>query len=111
VQLVRVRTNSNVQDSDNFTFLRDFTNFQIYQSRSPESEYTQIPKPSHYEEMITIAERLSAGFVHIRVDLYDTPEGVKFGEQTLYNASGLSKWMTLEGDRFLGNMLQLKNFN
>lgn len=108
-EFLLVRTNEREQDSDNFTFLRDFTRFQIYRYKFPGSEHTLVQEPSNYQEMIRIAERLSEGFVHIRVDLYDTPQGIRFGEQTLYNASGLSKWMTLEGDRFLGDMLRLEN--
>lgn len=104
-----VRTNEYEHDSDNFTFLRDFTKFQIYRYKMSGSENTVVQKPSNYEEMIRLAEKLSCGFVHIRVDLYQTPKGIKFGEQTLYNASGLSKWMTLEGDRFLGELLRLEN--
>lgn len=108
-QFVLIRTNTNEKYIDNFTFLRDFTRFQIYLYKVPEAETTQVNKPARYEEMIEIAEKLSAGFVHLRVDLYDTAEGIKFGEQTLYNASGLSKLMTLEGDRFLGDLLQLNS--
>ena len=108
-QFVLIRTNTNEKYIDNFTFLRDFTRFQIYLYQEPEAETTQVNKPARYEEMIVIAEKLSAGFVHLRVDLYDTAEGIKFGEQTLYNASGLSKLMTLEGDRFLGDLLQLNS--
>lgn len=52
---------------------------------------------------------LSAGLVHVRVDLYDTPEGVKAGELTLHSSSGLSQTMTLEGDRFLGEQLRLES--
>jgi hypothetical protein len=108
-EFVLIRTNTNEKYIDNFTFLRDFTRFQIYLYKVPEAADTEVLRPPHYEEMIDIAEKLSAGFVHLRVDLYDTPEGIKFGEQTLYNASGLSKLMTLEGDRFLGDLLQLNS--
>lgn len=111
VQLVIVRKYFNEIEYDKYTFLPDFSEYQIYLYRKPEAVHPHIPKPSRYEEMLSIAERLSAGFTHVRVDLYDTPEGVKFGEMTLYNASGLSKFLTLEGDRWLGEHLRLENVN
>ncbi len=33
----------------------------------PNSEFS-IEKPEHFEKMITLAEKLSAGFPHVRVD-------------------------------------------
>lgn len=97
-----------INHSWNHTFLRDFTKYQIYDPGLPQQEEPLIPKPPHYEEMIAIAEKISAGFVHMRVDLYDTPDGVKFSEVTLHSSSGLSQTMTLEGDRFLGEQLHLE---
>lgn len=61
--------------------------------------------------MIALAEKLSAGLVHVRVDLYDTPDGVKFGELTLHSSSGLSISMTERGEVYLGGMLQLEEMN
>ena len=40
------------------------------------------PRPAHLSEMIDIAEKLAADFTFIRVDLYDTKAGVRFGELT-----------------------------
>jgi len=108
-QLVLVCTNHVDRHSGNYTFLRDFTPHNIYQSREQEPENAQLPVPPHYDEMVALAERISAGFVHMRVDLYDTPEGVKAGELTLHSSSGLSQTMTLEGDRFLGAFLRLES--
>ena len=36
--------------------------------------------------MIEVAERLSKGFPHIRVDYYDTADGIYIGEMTLYSS-------------------------
>ena len=38
--------------------------------------------------MIDVAERLSAGVDFVRVDLYETRNGVKFGELTNYPEGG-----------------------
>lgn len=107
--LVLVCTNHVDRHSGNYTYLPDFTLFPIYQSRKPEPADPHLEKPERFEKMIEVAERLSAGLVHARVDLYDTPAGIKFGEMTLHSSSGLSQPMTERGDRFLGELLHLEN--
>ena len=67
-----------------------------------------MSRPPHLDEMIEIARRLSAGFTHVRVDLFDTPQGVRFGEMTLYDQSGLNNDYTYEGDLDMGKMIDLK---
>lgn len=47
-----------------------------------------IVKPPHFADMIEIASQLSRGFDFVRVDLYDTDEGVYFGEFTFTPAAG-----------------------
>ncbi len=56
----------------------------------PLFEYTKtghkcrvIEKPKHFSEMLEIASALSAGIDLVRVDLYDTPQKIIFGEMTL----------------------------
>ncbi|MPN24354.1 hypothetical protein SDC9_171752 [bioreactor metagenome] len=66
-----------------------------------------MPRPPHLDEMIEIARRLGAGFRHVRVDLFDTPEGVRFGEITLYDQSGLNDDFSYEGDLDMGKMIDL----
>jgi hypothetical protein len=45
--------------------------------------------PPHLDSMIEIAEAIGKGYDFIRVDLYDTPDGVYFGEITPYPHGGL----------------------
>jgi hypothetical protein len=71
----------------------------------------KMPIPPHLNEMLEIARQLSAGFPHVRVDLFDTPGGVRFGEITLYDRSGLNIDFSYEGDLDMGNMLNLGNFS
>jgi hypothetical protein len=52
----------------------------------------EILRPNHLEEMIKIAEELSKGIDFIRVDLYETKDGVKFGELTNYPDGGTKKF-------------------
>lgn len=46
-------------------------------------------KPQHLNEMIEIAKIFAKDFEFVRVDLYDCPQGVYFGELTFTPASGL----------------------
>lgn len=48
----------------------------------------RIVEPPHLNEMIEISAQLSRGFDFVRVDLYDTPEGVYFGEFTFTPSAG-----------------------
>jgi len=50
-----------------------------------------LPPPKHLEEMLVVAQALSKGIDFIRVDLYETDDGVKFGELTNYPGGGLQE--------------------
>lgn len=47
-------------------------------------------KPESLSEMIRAAERLGENIDFVRVDLYDTTEGIMLGEMTVYPAGGCS---------------------
>jgi len=56
-----------------------------YKEKLPDS----LPdKPKRLEEMIRAAERLGEGVDFVRVDLYDTTDGVILGEVTIYPDAG-----------------------
>lgn len=66
-------------------------------------------KPDNFEEMIQIAERLSAGFPFLRVDLYEINGKIYFSELTFIPCSG---WMTIEPEKWdyiMGEWLKLSN--
>lgn len=47
-----------------------------------------LPKPSCFEKMIEIAEKIGSSFDFVRVDLYCEANKVFFGEATFYPSSG-----------------------
>lgn len=51
-----------------------------------------IERPPHFAEMVEIARALSRGFEFVRVDLYDTPDGVYFGELTFTPCAGSTSY-------------------
>ena len=64
-------------------------------------------RPEHFDEMIHMAEKLSAGFPFLRVDLYEINGKVYFSELTFIPCSG---WMIVEPEEWdykMGEWLQL----
>ena len=60
------------------------------------------PRPSRLDEMIELAQRLSADTDFVRVDLYVLPERVVFGELTSYPAGGHSPFQPQHFDAEFG---------
>jgi hypothetical protein len=67
-----------------------------------------VAKPDCLDELIRLAEKLSAGFAHVRVDFYILNSGeIKFGEMTFTPASGFFSFDPPEYDCILGDLLIL----
>ena len=64
-------------------------------------------KPENFKEMIQISEKLSQGFPHLRVDLYNINGKIYFGELTFFHWSGFVPFEPEEWDEKLGEMLIL----
>lgn len=70
-----------------------------------------IEKPKDFELMIEIARKLSEGIPHVRVDLYQSRDGVKFGEMTFFHWSGLMPFDPPCWDITFGDWLALPEKN
>ncbi len=75
-------------------------------TRSLPSDFT-LPKPERLDEMFQIAEKLSKGFPHVRLDLYNVDGQIFFGEYTLYSQSGLEDGFDYASNKHLGDQLVL----
>lgn len=64
-------------------------------------------KPELFDQMIVIAEQLSQGIPHVRVDLYQVNGRVFFGELTLYHFGGVVPFEPKEWDYRFGSYLNL----
>lgn len=62
-------------------------------------------KPEGYEEMIEVAERLSKGLRHVRVDLYNINGRIYFGELTFYHHCGFVPFDPEDWDYTFGSWL------
>ena len=65
----------------------------------------RLARPPHLDEMWKLAETLSQGMEHVRIDLYDTDAGVRFGEYTFFDTSGFYNGYTPLGERIMGEHL------
>ncbi len=74
-----------------------------------EQDYAKIvsKKPKSFELMKKVAEQLSKGKSHIRIDLYDLGEKMFFGELTLLDINGMGPLNPAEWNKFLGDMINL----
>lgn len=66
-----------------------------------------IPQPKTFEKMKAIASKLSVGFPHIRVDLYEVNGKCFVGELTFYSSSGFVPFHPSEWDKTFGEWLKL----
>ena len=64
-------------------------------------------KPARFDEMLSIAEKLSTGHPHVRVDLYLANGHIYFGEMTFFTSSGLRQLHPAKSDKVLGDFLVL----
>ncbi len=86
-------------------FDSDFTYLPVRQGH--DHAKTTPSKPACFEEMIKVAESLSRGLPHVRVDFYEVDGKVLFGELTLYHFGGLVPFEPKEWDDRFGEMLVL----
>ncbi len=64
--------------------------------------------PINYDEMIKIAEKLSADFDFVRVDLYNIKGKIYFGELSFYPAGGLAPFVPRDWDYIFGEKWKYK---
>lgn len=66
-------------------------------------------KPVNFELMKKLAEDLSSGIPHVRVDFYNVNGKIYFGEYTFFSYGGWAEFHPEEFDYILGSFLQLPN--
>ena len=64
-------------------------------------------KPQNYDLMKSLAEKLSKGLPHVRVDFYNINGKIYFGEFTFFSLGGWAAFKPEKYDYLLGSYLQL----
>lgn len=67
-----------------------------------------IEKPSVFDEMIKLSEKLSSSFNFLRVDWFIVDKSLYIGELTLHPGSGLVPFYPEKWDRLFGDYLDIK---
>ncbi len=83
--------------------------FELLPVLETRSNYpTKINKPKNFSKMVEIAQNLSKGIPHVRVDLYNIDGKIYFGELTFFHGSGLSNYfIPEEWNTKIGNYIDL----
>ena len=64
-----------------------------------------LDKPKKLQKMLEVTRKLSQGHPFLRVDLYDTSEGIFFSEFTFFSDSGMERFYPDKWDDKLGRIL------
>ncbi len=64
-------------------------------------------KPKHFEEMISLAEKLAKPFPFVRVDFYEMGDRISLGEMTFYPGGGILPFDPVEWDYTVGSWYKL----
>lgn len=67
--------------------------------------------PSTFKTMLLLAEKISTGYPHLRVDFYEVDGKVYIGELTLYHGSGLMLFEPKIWQKKMGEWIVLPNIN
>lgn len=86
-------------------FDANFNHLDLYQVHPMSGR--KIPKPENFEEMKALAAKLSNGFPHVRVDLYNVQGKIYFGEITFYHHGGFAPWHPEKWDYEFGSWIHL----
>lgn len=86
-------------------FDADFNHLDIVQHHPMSCK--AIPKPDCFDEMKEIAQKLSKGIPHVRVDLYNVNGHVYFGEMTFYHHGGMMPFHPSHWDKDFGDWIKL----
>lgn len=100
---------SNRYTHHNFTYFdMDFHRLPITSVAGEQSDEVFM-RPENFDEMVSVASRLSQNMPHVRVDLYTCQGKVYFGEITFFDTSGFDNMCSDEWDLKFGSWLTLSN--
>lgn len=105
VRCVCISNNRFLGDTE-FDYFDDNFNRLPFSQGGPKSK-KEIKKPQTFDEMKIIAEKLSCGLPHVRVDLYEVKGRIYFGELTFFDSSGFKEFTPEEWDYKLGSWIEL----
>lgn len=106
VKALYVATERQTREEPYFNFFDENYNSLEFSNGHPRAEIPPV-KPALFEQMKSIAETLSKGLPHVRVDLYQANGRIFFGEFTFYHMGGIFPFEPAKWDDILGSWLHL----
>lgn len=108
VKSLFVATERQSREEPFFNFFdSNFNELEIQQGHPRSSKV--IEKPSMFDLMVEISEKLSKDLPHVRVDLYQANNKIYFGEFTFYHFGGMVPFYPNEWDLTFGSWMRLPN--
>lgn len=111
VKSMFIATDRGIEGQDvKFDFFdKEFNHLQF--KHGHENATVMPKKPDRYEEMISLAEKLSKGLRHVRVDFYNINGQIYFGEMTFYHHCGFVPFTPEEWDYTFGSWINCEDIN
>lgn len=104
-KMLFIATDRNIGDT-RFDFYDENFNHLPFRQGHPWANKV-INKPDRFEDMVRLSEKLSKGFPHVRVDLYNINGQIYFGELTFFHFSGNVPFEPEVWDYRIGEWLKL----
>ena len=79
-------------------------NLQTWRYNKFDNTPYDVAKPKYFQKMVEVAKKLSQGFPHVRVDLYNVDGKLYFGEMTFTSSGGYSLIYPEEFNYYLGSL-------
>lgn len=111
VEYIWTCTDRDQDGTDVMTYDREWNahpEYSIFDSRYRHGQL--IDKPSNLAGLIEVAEKLSAPFPIVRVDLYHINGKIYFGEMTFTSLGGMMNFYTQDFLNLLGDKIDIKSF-
>lgn len=104
-EYVMVCTGRTSGQTEFYFFNRNWELCRLNQRGKDAPDDFTLPKPPNIENMFDIAETLSRGIPHVRIDLYNTIGHIYFGEITFFSQSGFDRGLLPETDLLFGSLI------
>jgi hypothetical protein len=88
-------------------FDTDWERLPLACADDPPRPETPFARPRHLKRMVHMAEALSEGYPHVRVDLYYLQDRIYFSELTYTPEAGFIQWQPRKLDYQLGRLMDL----
>lgn len=106
VKAMYIATDRNSLNETKFDFFDENFNHLPFTNAHPNAKF-QPKKPLNFDKMKFLAEKLSVGIPHVRVDFYEANGKIYFGELTFFHMSGFAPFVPEIWDYKFGEWIKL----